>query len=314
MIFTKWRHAQSVRIGVDHIESNMPCQDNAFYLCKNGVHVLSLSDGAGSKKYSQIGSDTVTKSICSYIVQEFDSLLMISETYGKTLEDIEDSKRIVKNSIFNHLKKELIEKVTPEITFEDLACTLLFVAIKGDRFIMGHIGDGVIAGLFNSGKSESLKVLSHPENGEQINITFFLTDPDAIDHLRITTGSFHNLSGILLMSDGPEEVLYNSLNGLHANCLKLFQNFNKYTCAKYDQILEKFLSTQVAKFSYDDLSMNMLYLSKIDRELVDESLLDDFFIDITNNQQIIQRSSYGIFLDNSHRYKHIDDMSKYKKG
>ena len=314
MIFTKWRHSLSVRIGLDHIDSNMPCQDNAYYLCKNGVHVLALSDGAGSKKFSQIGSDTVTKAICSYLISEFDALSMISEVYGKSEEEIEDSRKIVKNSIFNHLKKELLDKVSGEVTFDDLACTLLFVAIKEGRYIMGHIGDGVIAGLFNSGKSETLKVLSHPENGEQINITFFLTDPDAIDHLRITTGNFNHLTGILLMSDGPEEVLYNSINGLHLNCLKLFDNFNSYSCSKYDIILEKFLSTQVAKYSYDDLSLNLLYLSSIDGSNASKELLEDFFIDITNKNQIIQRSSYGVFLDNAHKYKQRDNLSYILEG
>lgn len=312
MIMSKLRHASSVRKGIDHIENNLPCQDNVYYMNENGIHVMALSDGAGSKAYSQIGSEIVTKEVCQYLIKEFDALQIVGEKYGKTQEEIEENNKVIKSSIFNYLKKRLLEKVNlsnGEFTLEDLACTLLFVAIKNGRYIMGHIGDGVIGGLFNSGASSSLRVLSHPENGAQINITFFLTDPDAEDHFRISLGNFNNLSGIILMSDGPEEVLYHPINGLHVNCLKLFRNFDNYTTKSYTEILNKFLDTQVAKYSYDDLSLNILYLAKADMKNAKTVLIEDYFSDITCTEQIIQKSQYAIFLDNSRKYKKVDDLS-----
>ena len=47
----------------------------------------------------------------------------------------------------------------------DLASTLLFVAIKDNKFIMAHIGDGIIGYL----KQDELKIATHPMNGEFIN-------------------------------------------------------------------------------------------------------------------------------------------------
>ena len=49
MIFSKWKHSSSVVRGNDHVENNMPCQDNVAYKIKDGVRVMALSDGAGSK-------------------------------------------------------------------------------------------------------------------------------------------------------------------------------------------------------------------------------------------------------------------------
>ena len=174
---------------------------------------------------------------------------------------------------------------------------------------MGHIGDGVIAGLFNSGANEMLRVLSHPENGEQINITFFMTDPDAIEHFRISIQRHTNLTGIMLMSDGPEEVLYHPINGMHINCLKLFHNFNNNTCDEYNKILNKFLNNQIAKYSYDDLSINILYLSTIDTEKARVDVIKDVVMDIKNFNQIEDVSAYAKFLDGTTQYKDKDDLS-----
>ena len=312
MILTKWRQAQGLIVGADHVEAGLPCQDNLFYEGKNGIHVLAISDGAGSKKYSQYGSEIATKTVCDYLIEEFDNLYISCETYGKSKDEIEESRKLVRESIFNLVKKNILEKSQElQVEFDELACTLLFVAKKDEKVLMGHIGDGVICGLFNSGADESLRVLSHPENGEQINITFFMTDPDAIDHFRVTAARMTNLTGIMLMSDGPEEVLYHPINGMHINCLKLFHNFNNHTCEEYNKILNKFLKNQVAKYSYDDLSINILYLSTIDTDRDTEAVVKDFVMDIKNLNQIEDVSSYAKFLDGTTQYKDKDDLSSY---
>ncbi len=312
MILTKWRHAQALMIGNDHVEAHMPCQDNEYYIGKNGIHVLAVSDGAGSKKYSQYGSEIASKSVCEYLVKEFDNLYLSCETYGKSKGEIEESRKLVRDSIFNYVKKKIIEKADElQVPQDELACTLLFVAMKDEKIMIGHIGDGVICGLFNSGADESLRVISHPENGEQINITFFMTDPDAVEHLRITTDRMTNLTGVMLMSDGPEEVLYHPINGMHINCLKLFHNFNNHTCDEYDKILEKFLKNQVGKYSYDDLSINILYLSSVDTDTANIEVVKDMVMDIKNLAQIEDVSAYAKFLDGTTEYKEKDNLSTY---
>ena len=312
MILSKWRQAHGLVVGNDHIESNTPCQDNVYYVGKNGLHVLAVSDGAGSKQYSQFGSEIATKAVCNYLIEEFDNLYISSETYGKSQDEIKEAQKMVKESIFNYVKRKIISKAEElQVEVDELACTLLFVAKKDEKVIMGHIGDGVIAGLFNSGSNEMLKVLSHPENGEQINITFFLTDPDAIEHFRVSAERMSNLTGLMLMSDGAEEVLYHPINGMHINCLKLFHNFNNNTDAEYNKILNKFLKNQVAKYSYDDLSINILYLSTIDTEKARTDVFKDMVMDIKNRNQIEEASSYALFLDGTTQYKDKDDLSSF---
>ena len=67
-----------------------------------------------------------------------------------------------------------------------------------------HIGDGVIGGL----KGDQLLVMSLPDNGEFINMTTFVTSPDAISHLRLDKGDIEDISAFILMSDGTAEGMY----------------------------------------------------------------------------------------------------------
>ena len=67
-----------------------------------------------------------------------------------------------------------------------------------------------------------------------------------------------------MMSDGPEEVLYNATGGMHQNTLKLFDNYAGVCREQYEANLSRFLGRTVARHSFDDLSLNMLYLESAD--------------------------------------------------
>src|SRR5690606_42119695 len=60
-------------------------------------------------------------------------------------------------------------------TFAELASTFLAVAVSAERFLVVHIGDGVIGYV----KNGELRVISAPDNAEFANQTTFVTSPDA---------------------------------------------------------------------------------------------------------------------------------------
>ena len=45
-----WRSVCCAMQGSGHKKSGVPCQDKTFRLNKNNVHVIALSDGAGSAR------------------------------------------------------------------------------------------------------------------------------------------------------------------------------------------------------------------------------------------------------------------------
>ena len=299
MIIQKWKTCGVAVQGKDHIEAGVVCQDNAAALSKNGVHAIALSDGGGSRKFSQIGSEYATKAAVQMLSEKFDDFyarMDAIDTAGKEAASLLLALRLeMLDTILNALRTQ----VTAERALPDFGCTLQFAAVKNGRYIAGHVGDGVMAALYQRGLSRRIEVFSHPENGEGPNITFFVTDHNAKDHLRLVHGECHQLEGILMMSDGPEELLYSAAGGMHQNTLKLFDNYAGVSEAQYRENLERFLTRTVARHSYDDLSLNLLYLENADNTAITPEYKNELFADIEGAGQVKRVSAYAYMLDPS---------------
>lgn len=297
MMIQKWKQCGVRAQGKDHIASGVTCQDNVAELSCAGVHAIALSDGGGSRKYSEIGSEHATKAACRLLCERFDA-------FYSRLDDIDAADK-QKERLLQSLRLEILDEilaalrtqVTAERSLRDFGCTLQFAAVKDGKYIVGHIGDGVIAGLYQIGLNRKVQVLSHPENGGAPNVTFFVTDHDAKDHLRFSHGECRQLEGILMMSDGPEEVLYSGADGMHQNTLKLFDNFRGVTQADYAAALSKFLTGSIAKHSYDDLSLNILYLEAVDGARTSSAYAKELFAGLRGREQLRRVSSYAYFVD-----------------
>jgi len=57
VILQKWKQCGVAVQGKDHITANVVCQDNVASAFADGVYAIALSDGGGSRKFSQIGSE-----------------------------------------------------------------------------------------------------------------------------------------------------------------------------------------------------------------------------------------------------------------
>lgn len=192
-----WKGAKAHVTGRGHLAKSIPCQDRVIYRPEkthsSGIfYGLSLADGAGSYKHSEIGAEIVTDSVLKYLRSNFAKLF---------------KKKDISKEIIQHLEDELNrEAKNRKIDFEEFSSTLLFVVIKNDKYIAGHIGDGVI-GFLN--EENEIDVLSHPENGEYSNSTFFTTSVDYPNRLRVKKGNLTKSTGFIVMSDGSCESLYN---------------------------------------------------------------------------------------------------------
>ncbi len=299
MILQSWKQCGVCRQGRDHVTAGVVCQDNVAHAAKNGVHAIALSDGGGSRKHSDIGSAYATRAACALLVERFDELYARHEQAELAGTDRDAQLLRLRLDILDTVQGQMRLALTPERTFADLGCTLQFAAVKNGRYFVGHVGDGVIAALYQHGTERRVEVLSHPENGGGPNITFFVTDPNASEHLRLQHGECHRLEGLLMMSDGPEEVLYSALGGMHPNTGRLFDNFAGVPRARYEQVLQSFLAKTVAARSFDDLSLNLLYLETVEREKLAEEYLNELLDGIEGAGQLTRISAYAYHLDPS---------------
>jgi hypothetical protein len=109
-----WKHVSYEVQGVNHVNSNVPCQDKTYTCFQNGVYIIALADGAGSAKFSHFGADCVVHSISEFISFNFNNLIKIT-----------DGKR-VKIDIIDCLLQNLnIIAEKQKCDLSDLATTLL---------------------------------------------------------------------------------------------------------------------------------------------------------------------------------------------
>ena len=241
-----WKLASAYVAGREHLAKNIPCQDRTFELTNQhstGVfYGLSLADGAGSYKFSDIGAEIITKEIIEYLKSNFSSLLKVKNVSGKILQHIE--------------KRLSVEAKNRSIDIKELSSTLLFVVLKKDKFIAGHIGDGVI-GILD--KSNNISVLSHPDNGEYSNSTFFTTTENYPNRLRIIRGNIIDSTGFILMSDGADASLYDSrTKKLAPISAEIINWLNIGSSEEVNFALQSNLNEIIKQKTFDDCSLGIL--------------------------------------------------------
>ena len=246
-----FRIAGASTIGTSHIENEKPCQDKFFSKKINNVATISLADGAGSCSKSDIGAEICTRYIVDFLCNNFD------KTYLKS--ELEISEEILKgvNKSLQNMSDEL------NVPLMDFSSTLLFVAVKGNKFLAGHIGDGLIGSFDESGS----QVFSPPENGEFSNQTFFITMGDAKDHLRIYKGNLNSTLGYILMSDGSYESLFdtqkNELTGANLTFFSWLVD-KKNSIETIEKSLEDALINKFTQRTIDDCSIILLSTKQVD--------------------------------------------------
>lgn len=239
-----WKYSSCAVQGKGHIRSQTPCQDKTLTVFRNGVYVISLSDGAGSAKLSHFGAECVVESIAILLTSRFDELFE------------EPDGRIVKVAIMTWLLNSIQEEAESRNCIQkDLASTLLAVAVKEDRFIIAHIGDGVVGYL----DGLQLKVASAPSNGEHANETYFVTSADAINNMKLFKGSIRDKAGFVVMSDGTEQSMYNKRTSTLSNAIiKLMQRNVLIDEKSMNSQLEQTFRDLITTKTQDDCSIAIL--------------------------------------------------------
>ena len=187
-----WRASAAYAQGLGHQRHDKPCQDRAGAFFNEGTWAICLADGAGSRDMSQYGAHAMVVGFERFLTGCFD--LFWAQPPDKQIYHVAlQIRKILERRCQKH-------GCAPS----ELASTLLAVAVKDDRYIAIHIGDGVIGAV----RDDKLEIISMPENGEYANFTVFTTSDDLENHIRISTGNASNIAGFILMSDGAGDTLH----------------------------------------------------------------------------------------------------------
>lgn len=233
--------------GFEKSNSERICQDDFFVYedPKNHFKCISVADGAGSAAMSDVGAALVTRRICTIINRNFDIYFDLDPYLVK---------KYIIHALRTSLGKIARQKNT---TIKALASTLLFVAIKNDKIIGGHIGDGLI--LYN--KFNKIIILSEPENGEFSNQTYFVTSGYYQHHLRLYKGILKDISAFYLMTDGISNLIFNRITKtISNNFIESVESFRSNTTSSLNISIEKYLKEEVIKFSKDDSTLVIMQI------------------------------------------------------
>lgn len=236
------KFASGLSTGTYHNRRGLPCQDAIASSYEHGVAVIALADGAGSKRSSQIGAQIAVDKCTAVLTQEFSRLI-----------DMESQ------AIAEYLYHKIIKEFPPFYPLEEMASTLLFAAVREDQLLAGHVGDGLIAMYL---PVEGAAVLSYPHNGAFHNETYFLTDLETMEHmdyLRIYKRDWQQGQGILLMSDGATDSLYDHRTKTLANATQqVFEWLEEQEAQIVSQALQQNIQAVMSRKSHDDISVNMM--------------------------------------------------------
>lgn len=235
--------------GRGHTAEGIHVQDRTAYKHHRGVQVLCLADGAGSATHAEHGAQAVVDSGCSLLIDHFDEF-----TAG---DDAAAAREVIIGTLRAALD-DTARRVGCDIA--DLASTFLAVAASADRFVMAHVGDGVIGYI----KDGELRVASAPDNAEFANETTFVTAIGAAGSLRLFRGALEGVSGFILMSDGASASLFDQqTRTLAPACSKLIaiaaaaparQSKNP----EYRKRLKRVVDTQIREATKDDCAIGIL--------------------------------------------------------
>lgn len=210
-----WKINKTFLQGQLHYQQNKRCEDFAYSFRFKDVESVAVADGAGSLSDSADGAMVTAKTATRYIAGNFDKI------YNSQNPEKE------KFFIIEAINYE-IEKLYAREDFENFGSTLICVAVKDDRYIAVHLGDGVI-GTVNADKSVK-SVFSAPMNGLTKNQTYLTGMKKAFKYLRLYTGKTDDISAFVMFTDGIADVFVNESEGsMEVDIDKLLGN----ECEKY---------------------------------------------------------------------------------
>lgn len=245
-----WKIVRASVAGTSHTDVNQPCQDDCYADVIRGADGLEyfvcvVSDGAGSAKEGGKGAELACVNARSNIDATLKNMGLPLLDKGVVEEWVKDIQRaIYETAEVNGL------------TVRDYACTLLGAVISPNKASFFQIGDGAI--VASGGCTQG--VVFWPDSGPYANMTYFVTEEDALDHLHVNVINAH-IDEIALFSDGIQRLALSFENRtphtpFFEPMLQVLRKARLDECETLDEQLARFLnSPQINERTDDDKTL-----------------------------------------------------------
>jgi Protein phosphatase 2C len=221
-----WKAIACSAKGTSHEKTGKPCQDYAGFIRVNDsgeaddngdIAIGAVCDGAGSYKYSDLGSKLAVETVLKLLQDWLKWLKQQREDLSRPISQAEAHQVFAK--IISKVKEEFAAKAK-EMSCEpkDLSCTLLVVVATPQWLVAMQIGDGFIVIRqpdLNDELSE-YKLLFQPTKGEYANQTTFITASNAREVMQCA------------VVPEPQQFIFASTDGLERLALEIGKESKPY--------------------------------------------------------------------------------------
>jgi hypothetical protein len=182
-----WSVFSASTIGKRNLEQGVAGQDASHCVVTDDVLVAIVCDGAGSVPEGRAGSQFIAHTLAEQL-----SATLQAEGSAQLEATVQSAIESVRTRLADLAASR-------QLALHDFSCTLLGCVATRRGGCFFHIGDGFAIQQDAAGGS----VLSRPENGEYADETYFVTDENWRDHLRLTPLPAPEPGCVIgLMSDG----------------------------------------------------------------------------------------------------------------
>lgn len=190
-----WKIVQASAVGSSHLARGEACQDDCAAVTLvapwgEECLVALVSDGAGSAVRGGKGAMVA----CESGIRVIEQWLAHSKSLSAlTSHDITSWVGGIRYQLWLTSSSEALEH-------RDFACTLLGAVVGEETAAFFQVGDGAI--VIREG--DGFRPVFWPDSGEYANMTYFVTEDDAFDHLHFDV--FAAPSELALFSDGVQRL------------------------------------------------------------------------------------------------------------
>lgn len=208
---TTWQGFAASAIGKAHIDSGLPNQDAIFLQHEPDYTVAVVSDGAGSARFSQQGSQYFSQAVGEL-------LLKLAVEFGENLIKKSNSQTMLLLGL-NGVRQQLGKQLAADDTLRDYHATVTAVLLfhHSQQALLVQIGDSpLLTSRFvvdtqsvpnNVDYFTDVALKGDDSKNEYVNETHFITQDNWQDFLRIEWLDVGAVDCIALMSDGCADLV-----------------------------------------------------------------------------------------------------------
>ena len=224
------------RQGASHLKDGTPNQDSvvvttAFLGRLGPAAIMAVSDGAGSARYSQFGSQAACAAGVASLARQLDRNRAIAVKGHLLRSALQRAVRSARRSVMDTALRS-----AGAVNVNDYACTVM-LALASERLVgVAHVGDGCVV----AGDGGEWRLLSEPDNGEFANETKFLTNPRNLPRIVVTSGS--GVRCVAAITDGLQDVALSLGTAPYERFwTPLYRALNRSSAPTPDSVLETLL-------------------------------------------------------------------------